>query len=467
MKFDPTRLGLLVLGERLVAAAVRGSRVETFQVEAENAAEALRAELDQRQVTARTVAIGLPRGSVTVKSIDLPAVTGEVDEMVRFELERHLPYPCEDATFDYLPLPADRPTDPSAAPGRRVVVAAADRRVVDSALRIAEEAKLRPVSITVAAHNLVSLVALPRQGRFVWVHRVGDQAELLFLAGRTLLLSRSVAAADNDGVAEEVRRSLTAARWRECDAIWVSGDAEPDDLADALAVLGAPIGHPPFSPRARRLMAAILEGPQGTGQLALAVAIGGRVRPLELIPAGLRPHHLTQPQLITIGAVAATVLLGLVALLAPGYRDTRRLNDVNRRIAQLDSEVRAVESVAKELERRGRVLTTIQGLESSNVKPLAVLRELTELVPNDAWLTMLSVDNKGVELTGQAGAAATLIPLLENSPLLERVEFSSPVTRGRDREQFRIRASWEVTPGAIAASPAPIRPAARPGGTPR
>src|SRR5437879_439754 len=84
-------------------------------------------------------------------------------------------------------------------------------------------------------------------------------------------------------------------------------------------------------------------------------------------------------------------------------------------------------------------------------------RALTEILPGDAWLTMLSLDAKGVELTGQAAQASALIPLLENSPLLERVEFASPVTRGRDREQFRIRAAWEAR--RPAAAPAAVAPA--------
>jgi len=90
------------------------------------------------------------------------------------------------------------------------------------------------------------------------------------------------------------------------------------------------------------------------------------------------------------------------------------------------------------------------------VRPLPVLRELTEILPADAWLTTVSLDGKGVELTGAASAASALIPLLENSPRLERVEFSSPVTRGRDnKEQFRIRAAWEAP---IATTPAPPAP---------
>jgi hypothetical protein len=105
----------------------------------------------------------------------------------------------------------------------------------------------------------------------------------------------------------------------------------------------------------------------------------------------------------------------------------------------------------KDLEGKRRLVQTIDGLQASAVRPLPVLRELTDLLPNDAWLTLLSLDSKGAELTGQANAASALIPLLENSPRFERVEFASPVTRGRDREQFRIQAAWESGPSAPAA----------------
>src|SRR5262249_56370538 len=80
--------------------------------------------------------------------------------------------------------------------------------------------------------------------------------------------------------------------------------------------------------------------------------------------------------------------------------------------------------------------------------------EPTGILRTGAGRTTGAMDQKGVELTGAASAASALIPVLENSPRLERVEFSSPVTRGRDtREQFRIRASWEAA-GATAPPPA-------------
>jgi general secretion pathway protein L len=166
-----------------------------------------------------------------------------------------------------------------------------------------------------------------------------------------------------------------------------------------------------------------------------------------------RLRRLSRPQAITVGMAAATVLLGILALLAPGWREQRHLNRVNAEIARLDPNVKDADRVLRELERKRKLLATADGVETAAIRPLPVLRDLTELVPNDTWLTTVSLDPKGVEITGAAAAASALIPLLENSPRLERVEFSSPVTRGREnKEQFRIRAAWEAG-GAVTTSP--------------
>jgi Tfp pilus assembly protein PilN len=385
--------------------------------------------------------------------------------MVRFELERHLPWGGEDTPFDYLPLPMD---SAQAAEGmsRSVLIAAVDRRVVEGTLRLAEDTKLRPASITVAVHNLPALVPNHLPGRTVWVHRVGDSAELLFISDSALVLSRSIATTDDTAVAEEIQRSFAVTRWRGCDSVWVSGDPS---RSDALARLGAPVSEPPYTDAARVWLAALPAESQGELILALAVAGGGRVRALELLPPALRPRQLTRPQAITLGTAAAVLLLTVGALTAPGCRTSREIASLNRQISQLDPEVRTVEKVVKEVDRKRQLLATIQSIESTGLRPLPVLRELTDLLPPDAWLTMLVLDTKGVELTGQAQAASALIPVLENSPRLERVEFSSPVTRGRDREQFRIRASWEggLSPGAPAAAPAEGPPVPEPGARPR
>jgi Tfp pilus assembly protein PilN len=124
-------------------------------------------------------------------------------------------------------------------------------------------------------------------------------------------------------------------------------------------------------------------------------------------------------------------------------KERRTLAKLEARITRLAPDVRRVEQLAAEVERARRELTTLRSFEDQGLRPLPVLRELTETLPADAWVTNLSVDRSGLELGGFANAASQLIPLLETSAGLERVEFTSPVTKGRDREQFRLRATWE------------------------
>jgi Tfp pilus assembly protein PilN len=473
MRFTRTRFAVVLLGDRLCAAVVEGPRVHTFVVESEQPATALRAELDARHLAPRGVAVGLPRAAVTVKPVPLPAVGADTREMVRFELERHLPFATEDAAFDFVTLPPADAADSPDEDGRRVLLVAADRRVVDTALRIVQEAKVRPRSVTVAAHDLVALARPSARQQVVWIHRVDDTFDVLFVADGGVVMSRTLPVVDDATLATEIRRSFGIVKWRGCDAIWISGDAvAPAAPRDSpLADLGAPVTAPQYTLAARRALGAIEAGPRGALELAVAVALAPADRPLDLLPAALRPFRLTRAQLVTAGVAAAAVLLAITALMVPGYRDSRRLAALNVDIARLDGEVRAVERMLKDLDGKRRLVSTIDGLEASALRPLPVMRELTELLPNDAWLTLLSLDVKGIELTGQANAASALIPLLENSPRFERVEFASPVTRGRDREQFRIQAAWEArvpgtpAPRAAAAPPAPAADTRRPGAT--
>src|SRR5205809_696832 len=416
MNFKSSRLSVVLLGDRLAIAALWGSRVEAFIVDSESPAPALRAELDARGLPARGAFLALARNAVTVKPIDLPPVAGDVRQMVGFELERHLPFPAENASYDFVPLPRDPATERPPTPEQRVLITAADQRVVDVALRLAEDARLRPLSLTVAAHNLPTLARLPRDSHVAWVHSAAGATELLFLIGDALVFSRGLAGTDDALVAEELQRSLLALRWRGYDAVWVSGDADAPHAptAEALSALGAPVTEPAWTPRALRLIEGLAAEHRGALQLAVAVAAGRGVRPLELLPTAVRPRRLTRAQAFTVGMAAVTAVLAVVALLAPGWREQRHLNRVNAEIGRLDPDVRAVDRVLRELERKRKLLATVDSFEAAAVRPLPVLRELTELLPADAWLTTVSLDAKGVELTGSASAASALIPFLED-----------------------------------------------------
>ena len=80
--------------------------------------------------------------------------------------------------------------------------------------------------------------------------------------------------------------------------------------------------------------------------------------------------------------------------------------------------------------------------------PLIVdaLAELTARLPDDTWLTDLRISNGHVQLSGYANSAATLVPIIENSPMFQGARLSGPVLPDDTlkRERFSIEA--DLTP---------------------
>ena len=77
-----------------------------------------------------------------------------------------------------------------------------------------------------------------------------------------------------------------------------------------------------------------------------------------------------------------------------------------------------------------------------------VLAELTARLPDDTWLTDLRLSDAHMQLSGYANSAATLVPIIENSPMFEGARLSGPVLPDSSvqRERFSIEA--DLTPKA-------------------
>jgi len=231
--------------------------------------------------------------------------------------------------------------------------------------------------------------------------------------------------------------------------------------------LGAPASEPPWRPAVRALIEKLPEDDLGTATLALAIALGSNRPQLNLLPKEARPRTLSTGQLVTAATAGVTGLLAVALLAGQGYQQHRYAERLARAIRALDPEVKKTEALAAELSQKRQLLETIGSIENANIRPLGLLKELTERIPQEAWLRTFTMDKQGVEISGQATAANQLIPLLESSPSLERAEFTAPVTKAGDKEQFRIKAAWKTAakpPEPVAKPPAPTPSPPRPPG---
>lgn len=75
------------------------------------------------------------------------------------------------------------------------------------------------------------------------------------------------------------------------------------------------------------------------------------------------------------------------------------------------------------------------------VPAIRLWEELTARLPDDAWLTDVSVDDERLTISGFAQSAAGLIEPLDASALFSEPTFSAPVMRmpGQDGEHFEMR----------------------------
>ncbi len=435
-------VGLTFDDDQVVVTAVHGPRkVQQFRLKSdETLGPRLATELTARGLGRPRVRVGLDRGMAVVKTLELPqTASGNLRPMVAFELERHLPFQTQDVRFDCVPL------SPQAKAIRRVLVMAADGPAVDGALRPLDTLGRPPRAVTAAVHDLPALLSKRDiVGRAVWVHRHGRHTDLLCLSHGVVRLSRRIPTVPDVDLFEEIARTVPMASWRACDAIWVSGDdAESVRVALRRECKDTPVSAPPFGRTGARLIDKLPPRRRGAGLLALAVALGTPRPTLNLVPPGRRPRPISGLQRLAGWLGAAAAALGLGLLLAHAHGQEAYLARLSDEIRRLDPEVKVVERLGAEIAEQKRLLAVLAGAGSGGVEPLPVLAELTDLIPPDAWLQSISMDHQGLELTGQAAAASQLIPVLENSPSLEQVEFTAPVTKVHDREQFRIRAGWE------------------------
>ncbi len=75
--------------------------------------------------------------------------------------------------------------------------------------------------------------------------------------------------------------------------------------------------------------------------------------------------------------------------------------------------------------------------------PLAILDELSGIMPDGTWLDHMSIERGSITIEGNSDASASLVALLEASPMFDRVSYLSPVTRsligGSERFGFILK----------------------------
>ncbi len=385
----------------------------------------------------------LPRTEAVFNRVLLPAAAREnLGQVLEYEMDHLVPFPRDQVYFDYSarPLGEDR---------LEVLLMCLPRERVRAVLEALDDAFVRPRGIVLASTAIADYLAFCRGASDAPIGLLlggGDGVEFALLsAGRLVAsqmmpvgrvsgpadLSRSLARQMADGaVAPE---DVQLYRWQlspNGSGATLPEMGEGDLLAMAAGRLEASADF--FESREPALLPAV--------GAALDAVREGTI-PLNLLPAEDRRGYDEGLSLATIVLVALTTVLLLVWGGSALIKEELLRRQVRGEIATVAPQVRdvkALQNEVTELKKQVEILTAGQ-----ERRVTVLMKELSDVIPGDAYLTTFNLRNDRLTLDGFARSASDLISALEKSKHFRNVSFTSPTTRTGDKERFSLVAEVE------------------------
>ncbi len=159
----------------------------------------------------------------------------------------------------------------------------------------------------------------------------------------------------------------------------------------------------------------------------------------------LDPGRPGQEQLrrrVLAAAAAVCAVLAVAAAGLPFVQQSLAMGVVDRRIKALRPQVDQAQALRRRIASGAAGADVLATQRAATGDALAVLATVTDVLPDDTYLTELTLHGRVLTLTGQSAAAARLIEALSSNPKLRDPAFIAPVTRNEmaKADQFSIRA---------------------------
>ena len=427
-----TGLGIEVTAENLLLAitVVRPSGIrilDAFEVlryrerpAAEWGADVL-AFLAKHKLSYLSATVVLPANDCIARCIALPGVAdSELDAALRYQLDGLHPFAEEEVAYSFARLQAPRKSCLS--------VAVARNPVIEDYANLFDEAGIGVASFlspAAAIYSAIRTLQPPPAEQFMAVHE--DEAGLLLYAETTTHPIYSVRfPASND-------RAIAAS----ASQIRLPEDAPMSKLAALL-------------PPAERLDIA------STFAFAasLSAALPKLSLPINLLPQARRRTISPWRWVPTIILMVLLAILGLGYAYYQDYENQRLLNRLDAEIAKLQPRIKSVKALEANIALSQSKLQAISVQAGYPQQDLDTIRELTRVMPVNAYVQRMDLTRNEIALIGEVDQAMELLKTLDSSPFFKDSEFTSPPGRSQNgKEVFQIRAKREF-PGLATPAPA-------------
>jgi Tfp pilus assembly PilM family ATPase/Tfp pilus assembly protein PilN len=438
--------------------------------------------LHERDTDWDELIIGVPRSSVILKYIAIPSPDERlIKKILEFEIERHLPLKVDDVYYDFQVV------------GRleknifKVLIGAVKREFIDYYVGLLKRIHIEPTIADISAialYHLLSFNTTSDKGVVVLLNVEGREMEIDIVRDGMVSFSRGIRL-DNqikiygghiisnqenigklgDIIASELHTAISSLKRLEGDIpierILLTGKLgeikelciyieERIKIKSEILVCRADMS--PVNGKKGVLNKdnnVFVEKPSLLTEFSTAIGLGlrgmtkGKLN-MNLLPVNRRSKRKDHSVFITL------IMLLLIIILAPAsvfswiIRDRLILSQLERELLEVKSKASIVEKMnIKSIELENHI-RSFNKLKEGRLSRLEIIRELTDILQPDIWLSEIYITDEGIEISGFANAASNLIQVMENSPVFTNVRFDGTITKDGGRERFKIKTGIEI-----------------------
>lgn len=394
--------------------------------------------LKKNRISPTDLFLGIPRDLAVFRYLELPlAVKENLQDSLGYEMEKYVPFSDDEIYFDSQIIEENKETAKM-----RLALVVVKKESVDPYLALANYLSAGIFNIEISSTGLTNYFSFQPNGGngeiSAFVFLTNNHLEFGIIKKRLLHYSRFIKLeTDNhqEIMSKEMkmlRKSLGQDHQGSLDTL-LCVPREYVEMISRFSGEGVEV-HPVDLSR------------RGIASLAIMPAFGLALKAFQKVPMDINilPQYLRKKP-NKIGYYAMLVLTGMVLLSAfawGGSSIVRRelmLDSLNREIKQLSSEIVSIDRIRAKCKGLEDQIDYLNAQSGDGANILKILKDLSQRIPESAWISSLTFSDRDVQIEGQAGSASELIPLLEASPMFSNVTFLSTITKGRDgKERFRI-----------------------------
>ncbi len=142
--------------------------------------------------------------------------------------------------------------------------------------------------------------------------------------------------------------------------------------------------------------------------------------------------------------VAANVVFLLLAVAIPVLQRQQAINFLEPQLELAIETAKDGTQVRRQLEELVAASEYLRNKKQIELLVMRAMEEITRLLPDNTWVSRLDIGSEEIQVQGQSSASSALIPLLEASPLLQNVQFRSPVMQIGTTAEERFHLSADL-----------------------